>query len=69
MAKRKSTGKVYRSKTDFSVMDRKQELSVRIGPGKLLTEEEYRALTEAGAARADWFEEMPPGQKSGESER
>ncbi len=48
--------KLYRCRVEASAMVRKEERSVRLGPGLLISEKDYNELVELGYVKPEWFD-------------
>lgn len=58
--KRKNAPTHYRCRVDVSVVSVTEESSRRLGPGMLISAEEFEELIANGACRADCFEPVKP---------
>ena len=48
--------KFYRCRVEASAMVRKEERSIRLGPGLLISEKDYNELVELGYVKPEWFD-------------
>lgn len=59
----------HRCRVDASILVTAEERSIRLGPGLVLSDEEYRRLIEQRLAAADWFEEIAGSEPEPEKEK